>query len=107
MNPRLPLLAVLASAVLATPVAAAECATGPLAGQAQDVETIQRLEKAWLAAELRGETEVLEALMALGYRADEARSALKAASKTFKKDAGVKEKLAAALKHLGPALHTS
>ena len=68
MNPRLPLLAILASAVLATPVAAAECATGTLASQAQDVETIQRLEKAWLAAELRGETEVLDCLLDPGYR---------------------------------------
>ena len=54
-----------------------------------------------------GDGEVLEALMALGYRADEARAALKAASKTFKESANVKEKLAASLKHLGPVLHAS
>ena len=48
--------------------------------------------------------EVLEALMALGYRAEEARAALKAAGKTLKKEATVKEKLSSALKHLGPAL---
>ncbi|MES2007188.1 MAG: Holliday junction branch migration protein RuvA [Patescibacteria group bacterium] len=54
-----------------------------------------------------GEGEVLEALMALGYSASEARAALKAASKTITPDASVKEKLAAALKYVGPTLHTS
>jgi Holliday junction DNA helicase RuvA len=54
-----------------------------------------------------GEGEVIEALMALGYRADEARDALKAATKSVKKEATVKEKLSAALKHLGPAMHAS
>ncbi len=54
-----------------------------------------------------GDGEVLEALMALGYRADEARAALKAAAKSLKGEATVKEKLSAALKHLGPAMHTS
>jgi Holliday junction DNA helicase RuvA len=53
------------------------------------------------------EAEVLEALMALGYRADEARAALKAASKKLGADATVKEKLSAALKHLGSPIHTS
>ncbi len=52
-----------------------------------------------------GDGEVLEALMALGYRADEARAALKAAQ--IKKSATVEEKISAALKHLGPAMHTS
>lgn len=51
--------------------------------------------------------EVLEALMALGYRADEARAALKAAAKSKAGSASVQEKLAAALKHLGPTMHTS
>lgn len=52
-----------------------------------------------------GDAEVVEALMALGYRADEARSALKTAQ--FKKSISVEEKIAAALKQLGPTLHTS
>jgi Holliday junction DNA helicase RuvA len=59
------------------------------------------------AGGMSGDGEVLEALMALGYRADEARAALKAAGKSLKKEATVKEKLSAALKHLGPAMHTS
>ena len=54
-----------------------------------------------------GEGEVIEALMALGYRADEARAALKAASKTIPVAASVQQRLSAALKHLGPTLHTS
>jgi Holliday junction DNA helicase RuvA len=48
------------------------------------------------APEAGSEAEVIEALMALGYRADESRQALKAAKGT-----GVQERLAAALKHLG------
>lgn len=52
-----------------------------------------------------GEAEVLEALIALGYRADEARTAVKATS--VKESASVQEKLSAALKYLGPTLHTS
>jgi Holliday junction DNA helicase RuvA len=54
-----------------------------------------------------GDAEVIEALMALGYRADEARAALKAFSKTLGADASVHEKLSAALKYLGPTLHNS
>lgn len=52
-----------------------------------------------------GDGEVIEALMALGYRADEARAAVKAAQ--FKKSATVPEKIAQALKHLGPAMRAS
>jgi Holliday junction DNA helicase RuvA len=52
-----------------------------------------------------GEGEVLEALMALGYRADEARAAVKAAR--FKESASVEERISKALKHLGPTLHAS
>lgn len=51
-----------------------------------------------------GDAEVVEALMALGYRADEARSAVKAVAQ---QDGTVQEKLSAALKYLGPTLHTS
>ena len=52
-----------------------------------------------------GDAEVLEALMALGYRADEARAAVKSAK--FEKSATIQEKISQALKHLGPAMHTS
>lgn len=53
------------------------------------------------------DAEVIEALMALGYRADEARGAIKASTKMLGEDATVHEKLSAALKHLGPTLKTS
>lgn len=51
------------------------------------------------------DTEVLEALMALGYRADEAREALKAASNSKTFGTSVQERLSATLKHLGPSGH--
>lgn len=54
-----------------------------------------------------GDGEVIEALMALGYRADEARAAIKAALTVVESTATIHEKLSAALKHLGPTLHTS
>lgn len=47
-----------------------------------------------------GDGEVIEALMALGYRADEARTALKEAGGT-----SVNERLSAALRYLGAAKH--
>ena len=42
-----------------------------------------------------------------GYRADEARGALKEVGKTIAAEASVHEKLAGALKYLGPSLKTS
>lgn len=63
---------------------------------------------------LRGEVsgsgsdaEVIEALMALGYRADEARGALKEVGKTVSSEASMHEKLSASLKYLGPTLKAS
>jgi len=53
------------------------------------------------------DSEVIEALMALGYRTDEARGALKEISKIFPAEASVHEKLAGALKYLGPTLKAS
>lgn len=54
-----------------------------------------------------GDGEVIEALMALGYRADEARGALKEAIKSTSADATMHEKLSASLKYLGPTLKAS
>ncbi len=54
-----------------------------------------------------GDGEVIEALMALGYRADEARAAMKSAQKSIDAAASVQEKIGAALKHLGPTLSKS
>ncbi len=53
------------------------------------------------------DAEVIEALMALGYRADEARGALKETNKTVLPDATMHEKLSASLKYLGPTLKAS
>lgn len=53
------------------------------------------------------DAEVIEALMALGYRADEARGALKEVNKTVSPEATMHEKLSASLKYLGPTLKAS
>jgi len=55
-------------------------------------------EKGVAAGAHGGETEVVDALLALGYRVEEARSALK---ETAREDAGVAERVAGALKYLG------
>jgi Holliday junction DNA helicase RuvA len=52
------------------------------------------------------DAEVIEALMGLGYRADEAREAIKAAGKDMG-DASVQQKLAFVLKYLGSSLKAS
>lgn len=53
-------------------------------------------------AEAGGDGEVIEALIALGYRADEARQALKAVGASV---GGTRERLSAALKRLGSPAH--
>lgn len=53
-----------------------------------------------------GDSEVIEALLSLGYRADEARAAVKAAQQDMNDGASVREKLALVLKYLGSSIHT-